>query len=135
MPHELARCCALPETRDAVYGWTGRAADRLIGGTRLPAAEYRSINGVTDLTARFLDHHFNGEPVMLVGNSFGGHVALRMAIERPDLVRLRFISAFGDQSCLCLGNGGPALDQSVYHGTQFPGGGPQRERLRDRIFV
>jgi pimeloyl-ACP methyl ester carboxylesterase len=45
-----------------------------------------SIDGVTELTARFLQQHV-GEPAVLVGNSFGGHVALRLAIGRPDLVR------------------------------------------------
>ena len=45
-----------------------------------------SIQGVTDLTIRFLDGHV-GEPVVLAGNSFGGHVALRVALRRPDLVR------------------------------------------------
>ncbi len=45
-----------------------------------------SIQGVTDLTIRFLVEHV-GEPVVLAGNSFGGHVALRVALKRPDLVR------------------------------------------------
>lgn len=45
-----------------------------------------SIDGVTHLTTRFLERHV-GEPAVLVGNSFGGHVALRIGIERPDLVR------------------------------------------------
>jgi len=45
-----------------------------------------SIDGVTDLTVDFLEQHFD-HPVVLVGNSFGGHVALRVALQRPDLVR------------------------------------------------
>jgi len=44
-----------------------------------------SIQGVTKLTAKFLREHY-GKPVTLVGNSFGGHVALRLALEYPDLV-------------------------------------------------
>lgn len=45
-----------------------------------------SIDGVARLTAQFLERHV-GEPAVLVGNSFGGHVALRLALDRPDLVR------------------------------------------------
>ncbi len=44
-----------------------------------------SIHGVTELTVRFLERHVR-EPAVLVGNSFGGHVALRVAVERPELV-------------------------------------------------
>ncbi|MEO1512619.1 MAG: alpha/beta hydrolase, partial [Planctomycetota bacterium] len=45
-----------------------------------------SVQGVTDLTTAFLERDV-GRPTVLVGNSFGGHVALRVAIKRPDLVR------------------------------------------------
>ena len=45
-----------------------------------------SIHGAVELTIRFLEQYVR-EPATLVGNSFGGHVALRIAIERPDLVR------------------------------------------------
>jgi len=45
-----------------------------------------SIAGVTALTVRYLETHVR-EPAVLVGNSFGGHVALRIALERPDLLR------------------------------------------------
>ncbi|MAY73380.1 MAG: hypothetical protein CMJ31_01400 [Phycisphaerae bacterium] len=45
-----------------------------------------SIQGVEALTVQYLDEHVS-EPVVLVGNSFGGHVALRIALRRPDLVR------------------------------------------------
>ncbi len=44
-----------------------------------------SIDGATTLTTRFLETYLK-EPAILVGNSFGGHVALRIAIERPDLL-------------------------------------------------
>lgn len=47
-----------------------------------------SIDGVEALTVAFLEHHLSGSDAapILVGNSFGGHVALRIAIDRPDLV-------------------------------------------------
>lgn len=45
-----------------------------------------SIDGATELTARFIEREI-GRPAVLVGNSFGGHVALRIAIGRPDLVK------------------------------------------------
>jgi pimeloyl-ACP methyl ester carboxylesterase len=45
-----------------------------------------TVQGVEELTVKFLDQHV-GEPAVLVGNSFGGHVALRVALHRPDLVR------------------------------------------------
>lgn len=47
-----------------------------------------SIEGVEVLTERFLDDHLSGaeRAPILVGNSFGGHVALRIALNRPDLV-------------------------------------------------
>ncbi len=48
--------------------------------------EHSSIDGVARLTERFLREHV-GRPAVLVGNSFGGHVALRLAIEHPGLVR------------------------------------------------
>ena len=44
-----------------------------------------SIHGVTELTIRFLERYVR-EPAVLVGNSFGGHVALRVAVDRPQLV-------------------------------------------------
>jgi pimeloyl-ACP methyl ester carboxylesterase len=45
-----------------------------------------SVDGVTRMTAAFLRDQIK-EPAILVGNSFGGHVALRIAHEHPDLVR------------------------------------------------
>jgi pimeloyl-ACP methyl ester carboxylesterase len=56
----------------------------------LPLLELRgeacSIHGATEITARFLRDALS-EPAVLVGNSFGGHVAARLAIEHPRLVR------------------------------------------------
>ena len=45
-----------------------------------------SVSGVTQLTLALLESMVD-EPAVLVGNSLGGHVALRMAIARPELVR------------------------------------------------
>ena len=44
-----------------------------------------SVMGVTAITGRFLAEHI-GKPAVLIGNSFGGHVALRLAHEQPDRV-------------------------------------------------
>lgn len=74
--------------------WEG-VVDRVCGDMRcilfeLPLLSLRgpacSIQGVTRLTAEFLQERVK-EPVVLVGNSFGGHVALRLALEHPELVR------------------------------------------------
>lgn len=45
-----------------------------------------SVDGVTRLTASVLETMID-QPAVLVGNSLGGHVALKLAIERPELVR------------------------------------------------
>lgn len=44
-----------------------------------------SIDGVTTLTSSFL-REYVGQPSTLIGNSFGGHVALRVALSNPELV-------------------------------------------------
>jgi 2-hydroxy-6-oxonona-2,4-dienedioate hydrolase len=46
-----------------------------------------SIHGATELTIRFLEEYLRRDRAVLVGNSFGGHVALRIALDRPDLLR------------------------------------------------
>jgi len=81
-----------------------------------------SIQGVSALTARFLEDYFgpDGElPVALVGNSFGGHVALRLAIERPDLV----------QALVLAGSSG-LIEKSMVSDVQIR---PSREWLRRKI--
>lgn len=45
-----------------------------------------SLWSVVQMTTEFLSRHLEG-PSILVGNSFGGHVALRIAHSRPDLVK------------------------------------------------
>jgi 2-hydroxy-6-oxonona-2,4-dienedioate hydrolase len=50
-----------------------------------------SVSGVSVLTERFLEQHLGigsrtDDQAVLVGNSFGGHVALRIALQRPDMV-------------------------------------------------
>lgn len=45
-----------------------------------------SVDGVLALTVSVLETLID-EPAVLVGNSLGGHVALRLALSRPDMVR------------------------------------------------
>lgn len=78
-----------------------------------------SIQGVTDLTVRFLEQYLGDEPATLVGNSFGGHVALRLAIERPDLVR----------SLVLAGSSG-LIEKSMVREVQIR---PSREWLAEKI--
>jgi len=77
-----------------------------------------SIGGVTELTIKFLEERV-GEPAMLVGNSFGGHVALRIALERPDLV-------YG----LVLAGSSGLIEKSMVKEVQLR---PSRDWLSDKI--
>lgn len=77
-----------------------------------------SIDGVTDLTSRFLENEYH-EPSVLVGNSFGGHVALRTAIEHPDLV----------QGLVLAGSSG-LIEKSMVREVQIR---PSREWLAEKI--
>lgn len=45
-----------------------------------------SVQGLLRLTTSVVDSVIE-EPAVFVGNSLGGHIALRLAIQRPDLVR------------------------------------------------
>ncbi|MFG0283428.1 MAG: alpha/beta fold hydrolase [Phycisphaerales bacterium JB039] len=78
-----------------------------------------SIDGVTRLTAAFLDEYLPGEPVILVGNSFGGHVAARVALERPDQVR-----------GLVLAGASGLIEKSMVSDVQLR---PSREWLKRKI--
>lgn len=77
-----------------------------------------SIHGATRLTTRFVSQYIR-EPAVLVGNSFGGHVALRIAIENPELVR-----------GLVLAGSSGLIEKSMVSDVQIR---PSREWLRRKI--
>jgi len=72
---------------DAVASGLGCVARCVCLG--VPYTELRgercSVQGVAALVETFARAHVGG-PVVLVGNSIGGHVSARLAIEQPDLV-------------------------------------------------
>lgn len=77
-----------------------------------------SIHGATRLTAQFLAESFD-QPVVLVGNSFGGHVALRIALEHPHLV-----------GGLVLAGSSGLIEKSMVSDVQIR---PSKEWLRRKI--
>jgi pimeloyl-ACP methyl ester carboxylesterase len=77
-----------------------------------------SIMGVEVLTARFLEQYLR-EPAVLVGNSFGGHVALRLAIEHKPLVR-----------ALVLAGSSGLIEKSMVREVQIR---PSRDWLAEKI--
>lgn len=77
-----------------------------------------SVQGVTQITEAYLDEHVGG-PAVLVGNSFGGHVALRIARDRPDLVR-----------GLVLAGSSGLIERTMVKGAPVR---PSREWLREKI--
>lgn len=89
---------------------------------QLPLLQLRgddcSIHGATRLTEKFLSEHVR-EPAVLVGNSFGGHIALRIALNRPDLVR-----------GLVLAGSSGLIEKSMVSDVQIR---PSREWLRRKI--
>lgn len=98
-------------------------ADRVSCTTlELPLLELRgadcSIQGVTEITESYLDAQ-NLAPCVLVGNSFGGHVALRIARYRPDLVR-----------GLVLAGSSGLIERTMVKGAPVR---PSREWLREKI--
>jgi len=106
--------------------WEGVAA-RIQGRSRcvlleLPLLKLReddcSIHGATALTVAFLEHVVQ-ERAVLVGNSFGGHVALRIALERPDLL-----------SGLVLAGSSGLIEKSMVSDIQIR---PSREWMQRKI--
>lgn len=77
-----------------------------------------SISAVSAMTMQFLTKEFD-EPVTLVGNSFGGHVALRVTHERPELVR-----------ALVLAGSSGLIERTVVKGAPVR---PSREWLVEKI--
>ena len=77
-----------------------------------------SLSAVSAMTMQFLDREI-GEPAVLVGNSFGGHVALRVTHERPELV-----------SALVLAGSSGLIERTVVKGAPVR---PSREWLVEKI--
>lgn len=77
-----------------------------------------SIEGVSDLTQRFIRENLD-EPAVLVGNSFGGHVALRVALGQPEVV-----------AGLVLAGSSGLIERSMVREVQIR---PSREWLSEKI--
>ena len=77
-----------------------------------------SLSAVSAMTMQFLDREI-GQPAILVGNSFGGHVALRVTLERPELVH----------SLILAGSSG-LIERTVVRGAPVR---PSREWLVEKI--
>ncbi len=104
-----------------------RVVDRVCDRVRcvtleMPLLELRgvdcSLRAVSAMTMQFLDHEI-GEPAVLVGNSFGGHVALRVTHERPELV-----------CALVLAGSSGLIERTVVKGAPVR---PSREWLVEKI--
>ncbi len=105
----------------------GKVVDQLASRVRcitleVPLLELRgvdcSLRAVSAMTMQFLDREV-GEPAVLVGNSFGGHVALRVTHERPELVH----------SLVLAGSSG-LIERTVVKGAPVR---PTREWLVEKI--
>lgn len=77
-----------------------------------------SLRSVVAMTMQFLDKYLD-EPAVLVGNSFGGHTALRVTHERPELVR-----------ALVLAGASGLIERTVVKGAPVR---PSREWLVEKI--
>jgi pimeloyl-ACP methyl ester carboxylesterase len=78
-----------------------------------------SIDGATTLTIRLLEQQLRGTPAVLVGNSFGGHIAAKIAIRRSDLVK-----------GLVLAGASGVIEKSIVADVQIR---PSREWLERKI--
>ena len=105
----------------------GKVVDRIASRVRcitleVPLLELRgvdcSLSAVSAMTMQFLDREI-GEPAILVGNSFGGHVALRVTHERPELVH-----------ALVLAGSSGLIERTVVKGAPVR---PTREWLVEKI--
>ena len=45
------------------------------------------VEGVANMLGRFIEDELRGDPPIIAGSSFGGHAAIWLTIERPELVR------------------------------------------------
>ncbi|MBL4697750.1 MAG: alpha/beta hydrolase [Phycisphaerales bacterium] len=105
----------------------GKVVDRIASRVKcvtleVPLLELRgvdcSLSAVSAMTMQFLDREI-GEPAILVGNSFGGHVALRVTHERPELVH-----------ALILAGSSGLIERTVVKGAPVR---PTREWLVEKI--
>ncbi len=105
----------------------GKVVDRIASRVRcitleVPLLSLRgvdcSLSAVSAMTMQYLDREI-GEPAILVGNSFGGHVALRVTHERPELVH----------SLILAGSSG-LIERTVVKGAPVR---PTREWLVEKI--
>jgi pimeloyl-ACP methyl ester carboxylesterase len=83
---------ATPEHWEWIAGAIGRTAEvvtyhRVGYGPSVAAAGPRSLDELVEHAARLADAVAEGRPVVVVGHSLGGYLALRLAARRPDQVR------------------------------------------------
>jgi len=105
----------------------GKVVDRISSRVRcitleVPLLSLRgvdcSLSAVSAMTMQFIDREI-GQPAVLVGNSFGGHVALRVTHERPELVH-----------ALVLAGSSGLIERTVVKGAPVR---PSREWLIEKI--
>lgn len=65
-----------------------------LGGSEVPGGALAVDDGC-EMVAALIEERFPGRPVVLVGNSLGGWISLRLAQRRPDLVKRLVLVAPG----------------------------------------